>query len=71
MHLPGVPNNTHTQYSDVFALGYHHSVGIVGTDFLSIGIGMVIGTIATVKAMDAIFKKGGSSIEKKYKPESR
>jgi hypothetical protein len=53
------------QFADVFGLGYHHSVGIVGTDFLALGIGMIIGTIGTVKAMEKIFHL------KKYKPETR
>ncbi|KAF2269445.1 MFS general substrate transporter [Lojkania enalia] len=58
-------------YASVFALGYGHSVGIVGTDFLAVGIGMIIGTIGTIKAMDAIFKKNGPEAKKNYKPESR
>ncbi|KAF2467807.1 MFS general substrate transporter [Lindgomyces ingoldianus] len=58
-------------YSDVFGLGYHHSVGIVGTDFLAVGIGMVIGTIVTVKVMETIFKKDAATGQVKYKPESR
>jgi hypothetical protein len=52
-------------------LGYGHSVGIVGTDFLAAGIGMIIGTAATIKVMQAIFSKGGLEGRKKYKPESR
>ncbi|ORX96960.1 major facilitator superfamily domain-containing protein [Clohesyomyces aquaticus] len=58
-------------YSDVFGLGYHHSVGIVGTDFLAVGIGMIIGTIATVKIMEAVFKKHDSTGQAGWKPESR
>ncbi|KAF2113518.1 major facilitator superfamily domain-containing protein [Lophiotrema nucula] len=57
-------------YADVFALGYHHSVGIVGTDFLAVGIGMIIGSIATVKAMDALFKRDEAG-KATYRPESR
>ncbi|KAF2193839.1 MFS general substrate transporter [Zopfia rhizophila CBS 207.26] len=58
-------------YSDVFGLGYHHSVGIVGTDFLAMGVGMIIGTVGTIKSMEAIFKKDSPNGQKKFKPESR
>lgn len=57
--------------ADIFGTGYGHSVGIVGTDFLAAGIGMIIGTIGTIKAMEAIFKKDQSTGKAKYKPESR
>lgn len=56
------------QFADVFALGYGQSVGIVGTNFLAMGLGMIVGTFATVKVMDRVFTRGG---EKKFKPESR
>ncbi|KAH7130930.1 major facilitator superfamily domain-containing protein [Dactylonectria macrodidyma] len=58
-------------YDLVFGLGYHQSVGIVGTQFLAIGIGMMIGTFGTVKAMEFIFKKGGPDAHKNFKAESR
>jgi hypothetical protein len=58
-------------YADVFGTGYGHSVGIVGTDFLAAGIGMLLGTFATIKAMEAIFKRDAASGQMKYKPESR
>ncbi|RAR00766.1 MFS general substrate transporter [Stemphylium lycopersici] len=58
-------------YADVFGVGYGHSVGIVGTDFLAAGIGMIIGTLGTIKAMEAIFKRDVASGQIKYKPESR
>ncbi|PVH71962.1 MFS general substrate transporter [Cadophora sp. DSE1049] len=58
-------------YADVFGLGYGHSVGIVGTDFLAAGIGMIIGTAVTIKVMQAVFSKDGPEGRKKYKPESR
>ncbi|KAF2734368.1 MFS general substrate transporter [Polyplosphaeria fusca] len=66
---------TFSKYAEVFANGYHHSVGIVGTDFLAVGIGMIIGTIVTIKIMDAVFKKSDTpsttSSKPAYKPESR
>jgi hypothetical protein len=58
-------------YANVFGTGYGHSVGIVGTDFLAAGIGMLLGTFATIKAMEAIFKRDAASGQIKYKPESR
>jgi hypothetical protein len=58
-------------YADVFGTGYGHSVGIVGTDFLAAGIGMLLGTFATIKAMEAIFKRDSASGQMNYKPESR
>ena len=58
-------------YADVFGRGYGHSVGIVGTDFLAAGIGMLLGTFATIRAMEAIFKRDTTSGQMKYKPESR
>lgn len=56
---------------DVFGRGYGHSVGIVGTDFLSCGVGMIIGTIGTIKAMEAIFKRDVTTGKMNYQPESR
>jgi hypothetical protein len=56
--------------ADVFGAGYGHSVGIVGTDFLAAGVGMIIGTFGTIKVMDVIFKKNEAG-HTKYKPESR
>lgn len=58
-------------YADVFGSGYGHSVGIVGTDFLAAGIGMLLGTFATIRAMEAIFKRDTASGQIKYRPESR
>lgn len=57
--------------ADVFGRGYGHSVGIVGTDFLACGVGMIIGTFATIKAMDAIFKRDSTTGKMMYQPESR
>jgi hypothetical protein len=54
----------------VFGLGYRHSVGIVGVDFLALGIGMMAAMIATVKVQDAMFPKPGEA-KRSYKPESR
>jgi hypothetical protein len=54
----------------VFGSGYHHSPGIIGTDFLALGLGMIIAALATVKAQEVLFAKddrGG----KQYAPESR
>jgi hypothetical protein len=59
------------QYIDVFGLGYHHTVGIVGTDFLAIGIGMMAGTLATVKVMQAAFNKDKLAGRRPFTPESR
>ncbi|OAL46922.1 MFS general substrate transporter [Pyrenochaeta sp. DS3sAY3a] len=58
-------------FADVFGLGYGHSVGIVGTDFLSSGVGTLIGTFGTIRIMDAVFKRDSQSGQLKYKPESR
>jgi hypothetical protein len=45
-------------YADVFGTGYG-------------GIGMLLGIFATIKAMEAIFKRDAASGQMKYKPESR
>ncbi|KAF2791820.1 MFS general substrate transporter [Melanomma pulvis-pyrius CBS 109.77] len=58
-------------FADVFGSRYHHSVGIIGTDFLAIGLGMIIGTIGTIKAMEAIFTRDNLNGKVKYQPESR
>ncbi|KAF2021283.1 MFS general substrate transporter [Aaosphaeria arxii CBS 175.79] len=57
--------------ADVFGHGYGHSVGFVGTDFLSAGVGMIIGTFGTIRVMEMIFKKDTTTGQMKYKPESR
>jgi hypothetical protein len=58
-------------YADVFGTGYGQSVGIVGTDFLAAGIGMLLGTFGTIRAMEAIFKRDAASGQLKHNPESR
>lgn len=55
---------------DVFGAYYHQSAGLVGTDFLALGAGMLIGTIGTVKVAEHIYKTGVSQ-GRKYTPESR
>lgn len=60
------------KYSDVFGKGYHHSIGIIGTDYLAFGVGMIIAAFGTIKAMDHVFRKQTpDGKQKSHKPESR
>jgi hypothetical protein len=43
---------------------------MVGVDFLGLGVGMILATVATVKVQQSLFTKGADG-EKKYTPESR
>ncbi|KAH7353135.1 major facilitator superfamily domain-containing protein [Pyrenochaeta sp. MPI-SDFR-AT-0127] len=58
-------------YADIFGTGYGFSVGLVGTAFLAAGVGTLMGTFGTIRAMEAIFKRNEASGQMKYKPESR
>ncbi|KAG9193419.1 hypothetical protein G6011_03454 [Alternaria panax] len=48
-------------YSVVFGVRYGHSVGIVAAGFLAAGIGMLLGTFATIRTMEAIFRRDSSA----------